>query len=194
MGEAILVKTLTAEGGGSGSGGASQGVISMNGIYTCTVSGNYRVTCVGGGQGGSSGILNTTTNDETGYEKLESVTSYGGNSGAFKSTNLSLTANTTYPVIVGAGGGANSQNGGISSFGSLASSSGGSYARNSGSTGGKLYFSPNASVSTTSATGYTELPYGVGGTGGGAEGSYHGWYSTAGDPGVGGCIIIAYLD
>ena len=128
MGEAILIKAIDGgsfNGGGSYPGTATEGIYTTNGFYTCTKSGNYRITCVGGGGGGGIGYTMVSNNLY--------VASSGG-SGYKNSIECFLYSNTNYSIIIGSGGRAGFSNayrefepgaGGITSFSDIVYASGG---------------------------------------------------------------------
>ena len=110
-------------------------VLTTNTTYTVPYNGIYRITCIGGGGSGSNSMygswFNAAGDDE--YRQVNGYTfmyKYGAGSGCATSEIQGLTAGTTYPVTIGAGGnniGGTSSiyNGGISSFGTLVSANGG---------------------------------------------------------------------
>jgi hypothetical protein len=206
--------------GGQASAKASGGVITTSGAYTIhtfktsggfipneNLTVDYLVVAGGGGGGaggGGAGGLRST------------VTASGGTPGTVE-TALSLTANTSYPVIVGAGaiggiaygaGAANGSNGTYSSFSTIVSvggSGGGSAGGGTGnpsqggSGGGASYSSgkayPGAGIANQGFAGGEDAvdgpPYsGPGGGGAGAAGNPATADNVAGAGGVGVAVAI----
>ena len=212
MGEAILIKAL---GGGSGSGGtsgtATEGIYTTNGYYTCSRSGNYKITCVGGGGGGHHYMAQVTS-------KYMPVC--GGGSGFFSADVVYLNKSASYVLTIGAGGAStksstNAYSGGTTSFANLISANGGEGAVNNGTAnggnngeagtvssgafgggnnntygnGGKLWVY-GYDVTSTEIEGYSErLYYGDGGDGIDNDGADN-VYSN----GNSGCILIQFVD
>ena len=223
MGEAILAKYgIGSSGGGYDGNGTempSEGLICYNAIYEVSKSGNYRVLCVGGGQGGGSGWMDYTEDPDQYPEETWTVRSgKGGNSGFFNAGNFYLNQGDLIPISIGSGGAGGSgnngsgSNGGLTSFGTYISSGSNTSNKNNGNSGslywddwgwrnvvgpyaggsgGILYLASNGlAILKNSATGAVALGYGDGGTGASA-----GWNNlSTGYTGVGGCIYIKYLD
>lgn len=219
MGEAILAKIGVSD-GGTGGGAATEGVISTNGVYTVTKSGNYRITCVGGGQGGHGLYVNMWYDSSWEETFINLYGGNGGDSGLVASSVIKLNAGDVHTITIGAGGAAgkttmsryddyNASNGGTTSFGSLLSSSGG--VKNNGeklpqnsidfrkysnrANGAVLWLDANNGyINTTKSSWSTLLPYANGGIGGGIYvKNSEGWYQwNNATPGMSGCILIKY--
>ena len=85
---------------------ANECTITANGYYTCTKTGNYQITCVGGGGGGGCGPsrwLYEDPEDESDNYWCWMHASAGG-SGYSNTKSLYLNKDQTYYVTIGAGG------------------------------------------------------------------------------------------
>ena len=128
MSEAII-----ARGGGSNGGGqqtiVNDAYIITNQMYTIPATGNYLITCVGGGAGGSDSYV-FRRHESEGFEwnNWYARGGNGGGSGNVNSKQIYLNANTAVRVSIGSGGkkGTSGASGGTTSFGSYISASGGS--------------------------------------------------------------------
>ena len=193
MGEAILIKALGGAGGSGGSdeGGAvpTIGMLIANGTYTCTKSGNYMITCIGGG--GGSGMPYYSENNE------EWRNGDTGNTGNLKSMNIYMTINQTVDVIIGKGGtGAawftnspdnwtSGETGGTTTFGTMISATGGAGGiaeRSGGEPTATVFWYHNNYIAYNkgSKSGYTRIV-----NGGSGNNKANGWK---------GCVCIQYLD
>ena len=128
MSEAII-----ARGGGINNGGqhtiVNDAYIITNQMYTVPITGNYLITCVGGGAGGNDGYL-YRRNKSQGFEynNWYARGGSGGGSGNVNSREVYLEANTAVQISIGLGGkkGTYGGSGGTTSFGTYISASGGS--------------------------------------------------------------------
>lgn len=198
MGEAILLKIIEDPDAGKV---ATEGVYTGTTVYYCTKNGNYRITCVGGGQGGAGSYVTIT-----GSYGTQVRGSYGGVSGQVVSNIVALKADTSYVITVGAGGERGeddyrnwySGNGGITSFGSLMSSSGGFTALNNGRNGGALYINEQTGYVQNTVTSIP-LSYGNGGQGSRWYTYTDRWgdemveYYNDSTNGSNGCVIVNYV-
>ena len=132
MSEAII-----ARGGGIGNGGhqtiVNDSYIISNQMYTVPVTGNYLITCVGGGAGGGDAYLYRRSQTQGfEYNKWYARGGSGGGSGNVNSKEVYLEANTAVQISIGLGGkhsttsGGSGKSGGTTSFGTYISASGGS--------------------------------------------------------------------
>lgn len=129
LGEALLIKAGSG-GSSGGEGAATEGIFSSNGKYICTRTGNYYITCIGGGGSGGYGSYNVTANSST--REYDYILINGGcaGSGFVKSNVIHMNAGDIITMTIGAGGArrtttGNGSSGGTTSFGSLLSANGG---------------------------------------------------------------------
>ena len=192
MGEAILIKALGGAGGsGSTEAGdvATEGLLTVNGTYTCTKTGNYLVCCVGGG--GGAGQPWYDDDNEKWYNGDPGV------NGGINYSNLYMIRMQTAEVTIGAAGkfayAVNANNpwqsggtGGSTSFGTMLVANGGTggKADRSGGSNSKPMFVwhnnyLNFTASNSAISGFTRLNYGDGRT------------NKAGNKG---CVSVIFLD
>ena len=133
MGEALLVKAV--DGGLAASGGAGKELyyFTINTTYTIPKTGNYRVTCIGGGGGyNANWILDFGYgNYSTQNTRTNAMVIPGGSSGYWNTVEITLAAGTSYEISIGEGAGEDDSGddtdlqGGTSAFGNICSALGG---------------------------------------------------------------------
>ena len=169
MGEALMFKVYEADPAAGLPEIPTNGMFTQNIKYTCTYTGNYLITCVGGGGASGSGVANNMywasqvpsyiweSDDEGwGYGMRANVWGHGGGSGYWNAKVVKLNRGDVIDVTIGAGGVITSSTGGTggtTSFGDLVSAAGGaggqspsSYGLTSNSTNSSSmysYFSSN---------------------------------------------------
>ena len=167
----MLIKAGGSSGGIGSSGMPTEGRFTYNAEYICTYTGNYLISCIGGGGAGGSCYDYNSKNEWD-------IGGSGGGSGYVNQKTIRMNAGDRYEMTIGAGGvgGINvaGGSGGTTSFGTLVSAAGGG--------GGPIYTSwKNANIA-------------VGGAG--FSNGYPRWYANNGkySYGYGGAIAINYKD
>jgi len=148
-------------------------IFTANGNFTPRSTGNYYIQAIGGGGGGGGGSGSTTTLGGQGGQ--------GGSGGVLGFTTVSLTAGTSYAVVIGTGGsagsaGATSGNGGAGGNGNDTTFNGSTVA--AGGSGGNL--GRASQLGGASGSGGTN----GGGNGGGAGGNPVAGTNTPGNAGT----------
>lgn len=132
MGEAILFKALSGGGSGGNSSGKELYYFTINTVYTVPRTGNYRITCIGGGGGGGEWCSDVSDKFDYGMYYIYANYAHGGGSGYWNTKIFTLPEGSQYNITIGAGGAAEYYtidgpgNGGITSFGNIISANGGS--------------------------------------------------------------------
>lgn len=170
MGESILVKLAVQDPFAGMPEIPTNGMYTQNITYTCTYTGNYLITCVGGGGASGAGVIQNiksydvprAVQEDTGYWqvsgkktwlKMNNIWGGAGGSGYLNTAVVSLNRGDTVTITIGQGGtpvsGGNGGTGGTTSFGE--------YVYASGGTGGK---SPlKYGLSNNYSNDYTNNPF-----------------------------------
>lgn len=162
MGEALIARGGSASGGGGG--GYEYSIITQNQVFNFPKSCNYKITCIGGGGGGSfNGEYRTQYSN--GYYGYEDWYGGGGGSGFINAGILKFNKGDLININIGIGGEGGEDPSGYSSYI-------GKYA--SGKTGSSTFFGDYLSANGGEGGGYNSggeggrdgQSYGNGGTGG----------------------------
>lgn len=161
MGESIITRAVKFPTPG---GGITIGdLITTNGTFTVNKTGNWVITCIGGGGAGGASCVgfyrDYSSYDGGGcYISSTHAPGGGGGSGFIKSITKNLKAGDAYTINIGVGGkivdGKNGGTGGTTKFGSLVSANGGTGgASGIGKTPSEYSLSGGASWAHTAAGG-----------------------------------------
>jgi len=156
-------------------------LITVSGTWTVPKTGRYQIDIVGGGGNGTAGNI--------GYAGAGGVGGAGGAAGDSIRLELSLTQGDTYPLVIGALGGASSGFG-VTMRGNVRRGElgGGNAGSNGGFGGGGAQptFSATTAVIATTGGNGTAIGGGIGGVGGGVYGGGGGGGGGCGAYGAGG--------
>ena len=123
-----MIKVVASEGDANLPSIPTEGHFTSNQVYTCSYTGNYWITCIGGGGAGGSGS-STFAQHDSGYTTRWTVWGAGGGSGYANQKLVHINRKETVDIIIGSGGiasaNANGSAGGTTSFGSYLSATGG---------------------------------------------------------------------
>ena len=150
MSEAIISKRYGGQ-FNNGGGTPTNAYIVSAGYYSCSKTGNYWVTCLGGGAAGSKGsVVNTGMYD---WQKL--CGGAGGGAGKINTQLVSLNNGDIIEVFIGSG--ASSGAGGTTSFGTYIAANGGSIG--GGGRGTNLMYGQVSYSNTVAAGGIGQYIY-----------------------------------